>query len=741
MKSSNSRIIRNLLLAVLVLIVFAAPLAGLIAGTLRIEVFESYLFELFVVNLTAIAVLVLIIGVYIVRLVRQWQKREPGSRLTVKFLGTYTLLTLGSLCLVYYFAFHSLSKGVDNWFDTQTNQALTTALSLGSVSINALRDEVALKLKDTVAELETIRDQEAIIDVLNETLQAGNFSEITYFEDIGTAAGIVVSSGIQSQSDRLVPSRASEQSINAVLGGNVVADVELDATDSTIRVLVPVPVRGGSNRILQVLTPLPRNYEELVKTVESARNSYNNLVVVRGALKFNFILTLTFVTLVALLVSLWMAIEFTRHLLKPIQNLSEGTLAVAKGDYDKLLPVTTRDDIGVLVESFNDMTSEIKNSHDRVRESRRIAEEQRTYLESVLKHLSSGVFSIDQNFQFIDMNLAAQQILELKPEEIQTKTLIEISQQRESLEPLRQFVEKGVRAEQVDWQDEIRLETPRGTRTLICSVTKLPLASAAASRYSILLEDVTELVKAQRGAAWGEVAQRFAHEIRNPLTPIQFAVDRIKSKTVGGQMNSADRDAVNRAINAIYRQLHSMQNIVIEFRDYAQVTAMNPTKVELNQLVRETVELHSAGEQNDGIIFLQGSNVHFVHADPDRLRQVLNNLIINSKTATENVESSEIKISTQYCSPNFVELSVVDNGYGFNASKIDKVFEPYETSKGKGAGLGLAIVKRIVEEHGGQVSAANTKAGGGKVTIRLPIEESEILAASNPSKILPSNSI
>ena len=721
MKFSDYKFMKGLFISI-TLLVIAVPLAGLVGATLQYKVLEPYLEQLFIVTFGATVCLGIIIGVYTVRLILQWRSRVPGSRLTVQFLGTYTLLTLASLLIVYYYSFYSLSRGVDSWFDTQTDQALATALSLGNISIETLQNDVALALEDTIEELISASDAQTVKDVLNVALGAGDFMEITYFRDIESAAGIVVSSEIQLQSGQLVPTRADEQTINNALAGKTVGEILPDSAESMLRILIPVPIQGETDpNILQVLTPLPRGHQDLVDKVDVARQSYENLVVVRESVKFNLIVTLTFIAAVALMISLWLAIELTKRLVKPIQVLSEGTRAVAMGDYDRQLPVSTQNDIGVLVESFNNMTSEIKSSHEQVRNSQRNAEEQRTYLESVLQHLSSGVFSLDQQLRIIDMNLAALKILGLQTSDIEGKTLADIVQANSRLEPLKNFVESGVLGGLADWNKEVRLESAiRSTQTLICSATKLPLLAANSDRFVCVMEEVTELVKAQRGAAWGEVAQRFAHEIRNPLTPIQLAVDRIRMKTVDRPLRNEDREAVKRAIDAIYRQLQSMQNIVIEFRDYAQITAMNPSSVNLNNLIEETVELHSAGGQFGEIISNLDPAIGTINADPDRLRQVLNNLILNARAAMEEIPDPKMTISTRQVAPESIEIELVDNGPGFEPAMIDEAFDPYTTSKRKGTGLGLAIVRRIVEEHGGRVFASNCSTiGGGRVTIQL----------------------
>ncbi|MDH3513437.1 MAG: ATP-binding protein, partial [Gammaproteobacteria bacterium] len=489
---------------------------------------------------------------------------------------------------------------------------------------------------------------------------------------------------------------------------------------------------------------------KLGESVQSAFAEYEKLVYLRGPLKFGFTLTLSLIALLTLLIAVWAAIFFARRLATPIRELAEATNAVAQGDYQKQIPVTSHDEIGILVESFNDMTRRIHRAQLQSKRSQQEAEIQRAYLETVLGHLSSGVLTFNQRLLLRTHNPAAGQILGTDLRAGERKPLGWLANNYPSLRPLIEAVEQAAAAGEEEWQSQIQLTVNNHRRVLLLRGTSLPSWREKRGGYVVVFDDITALIQAQRDAAWGEVARRMAHEIKNPLTPIQLSAERIRHKFLR-QVTEEDRITLERATRTIIEQVDSLKSMVNDFSEYARSAQMLSRPVNLNDLIRDVVELYK-NTRSAGVVPLRGgartgkgksaravttrldldADLPQIPADPGRLRQVLHNLLLNSRDALAATPKPVIRIGTRLTGRNdhrYVEMSVQDNGPGFPEALLARLYEPYVTHKEKGTGLGLAIVKRIVEEHGGTIRTYNLKDGGACVIIRFPVSA----AASGPA--------
>ena len=650
--------------------------------------------------------------------------------------------------------------------------------SLESKLVSDLKGVIE-ELKEISADAELDEYRKKISDILFDARVAGNYEEITYFRGAPTLTGFIASSGLQTDSLVLAPQKPSEKSPQQALSdadgttavgsqselapqnlnnqvpfhsGSSAVGIQFDSAVQQfgtvsienlmqqtlsssgdvpvgeileinnrgyLKMLLPFSIAseiGTEKHYLQVVTRLHQSSERLAEKIGSIDERYRRLGSLRSPLKYSLALTLTFVTLIALQLAIWAAIKLTQRLVSPIQVLSEGTREVAKGNYEQSLPVTTRDEFGVLVESFNDMTKKIKSSQEQLRKSRAIAEEQRSYLEIVWQHLSSGVLFIDRNSFLTNINLAAENILGVDADSVKDRSLDDIIQHNEHLAPLFSPILDGTANKQNDWNDTASLGTNRGEQILAYSATQLPASDAVSGSYVVVVEDITSLIEAQRAVAWGEVARRVAHELLNPLQPIHLAVDRIKRKAV---VPSEDKESLKLTFDSIYRQLDSMQRLVNEFRDYDKLKDPSLSIVDLNKLIREVVVPYTEGEQSNGVILQLDPELKEFSADTNQLVQVLNNLLINARDAVYNSENPVVTIYTKQVEPDTIRMRFVDNGPGFDKELLDRIFEPYATTKERGTGLGLGIVKRIVEGHGGKISAGNHSDGGAEITIEF----------------------
>ena len=711
--------------AILSLLLLAA-LAMMSAATQNSIMFSRMYSLLLVVNIAGIIILLVLIIANLRHLASQYRARVMGSRLTLRLLGFFVVLAVIPVTIVYFFSIQAFNKGIDNWFDVKIESALDDALSLGQTALDAIKDDLDKKTRDMAFELETFPNKLAAT-VLNDLREQYGVTEIALFAQDGKI--IAASNQGNLDSKTLAPDWPNESTLAQVRLGVSRATIDpVGKSGLQLRVVAPVNSRdvGAPMRILQVQQQLPDRYSKLGESVQAAFAEYEKLLYLRGPLKFGFILTLSLVALLTLLISVWAAIFSARRLVTPLRDLAEGTRAVAQGDYRKQLPVSGGDELGVLVRSFNDMTRRIHRAQSQTKHSQREAEVQRTYLETVLTHLSSGVLSFDARARLRTYNTSAEQILGVELEKGIGRSLAWIGQAYVHLDPLVQIIHTTLHAGHAEWHAEASLDGHSGKRTLILRGTRLPGLGTRHGGHVVVFDDISALIQAQRDAAWSEVARRLAHEIKNPLTPIRLSAERIRHKCMRG-LDTSQQETLERATRTIVEQVESMKSMVDAFSDYAYPVQVRPEPVDVNRLIHDVVELYR-GKQNPVRIHLDLTrSLPPINADSGRLRQVLHNLLLNASDALIATAQPALSIATRYVEldgRSLVEIQVRDNGPGFAASVLDHVFEPYVTTKERGTGLGLAIVKKIVEEHSGSLWATNPADGGALMTLRLPVDAS-----------------
>jgi nitrogen fixation/metabolism regulation signal transduction histidine kinase len=472
---------------------------------------------------------------------------------------------------------------------------------------------------------------------------------------------------------------------------------------------------------MQAIFPTSARISELSGRLEAAYNRYAELSYLRKSLKLSFSLTLSLVLLFGLMAALIAAFHTARRLVAPVADIARGTRAIADGDYEQQLPLPRHDDeLAFLVSSFNAMTRRIAQARDAAERSQEAVETQRNYLETVLGRLSSGVVTFDGDGRMRTTNPAALQILTLEPADGESRTLEEIERDLPWLTPWTDTVRRHIVAGN-DWRAEVTLFRGDGRQTLMCRGSALPLPALQQRGHVVVFDDITTLITAQRDAAWAEVARRLAHEIKNPLTPIQLSAERLRHKLLA-KAPELDARIIDRATRTIIQQVEAMKSMVNDFSDYARSPRMKPEPVELDRLIQEVLDLYRSA----GATALQtrlGAPGAVVRGDPLRLRQVIHNLVKNAQEALEGVDGGRVEVSTELGDgpeSQHIELRVVDNGSGFDEALMPRLFEPYVTTKAKGTGLGLAIVKKIIEEHGGIIGAENT-GHGALISVRLPV--------------------
>lgn len=684
--------------------------------------FGSHYFWLLIFNAAVLLLLAVLVVANVIEMIRRGLRRDPGARLTLRLAGVFVLLSFIPVFVVFAFSLRFLENGINSWFNVRIERALDDALVLARSS---LQDRVNDLLRQTEEGAQSLSGVDPLrlpqkLGSLRRRLKA---SELTLF---GRNQAILATSG--GGLSMLVPSLPPPSALREYARTHHYAALEPSSGQHLlIRILVPVPppadsvkVTGGSE-MLQAIFGIDARNSALAANVQDAYNRYRELVFLRVPLMQSFTLTLSMVLLLSVLSALWASFVLARRVLRPVRQLIDAIRRVAEGDLGTKLDSRRRDEVGLLARSFNEMTRRLANAREETERARRQLERQRGYLQTVLEHLSPGVLTLDRNAVLRTANPSADAILEQSLDPFFGRRLSDVGEHAGLLHQLYRAVEPHLAANEETWEIELELFGETGVKMLICKGARLPESSGGG--HVLLIDDVTALILAQRNAAWGEVARRLAHEIRNPLTPIQLSAERLRRKLLP-QLADEDGRILSRATDTIVAQVEAMQQLVTAFSDYARAPAMQPQEVDFNALVESVVELYRA-QAGITLQFQPDQQVGPMVVDPNRMRQLLNNLIKNAIEACAAQPQPRVEVATRVVvaengEVSYVELSVSDNGPGISAEWFPRLFQPYVSHKQGGTGLGLAVVKKIVEEHHGRVFAENGDTEGARFVVLLP---------------------
>ncbi|HLA70479.1 MAG TPA: ATP-binding protein, partial [Steroidobacteraceae bacterium] len=559
-------------------------------------------------------------------------------------------------------------------------------------------------------------------------VESGALEVVVY----GTLGQVIAASSAGTSST--LP-RASAEVTSAIAGGNLYWSLEpLSEDDYQINTAAPIATSPGSSegRFVVALYPVPPQLVRLSEAVQHSYSQHSDLTEQREGVKNLFGLTLTLVLLLAMLTAIYGAIYSAEKLVRPVQDLIAGTRAVGKGDFGTRLPLPSRDEMGFLVHSFNDMTKRLRRAREDTTRSQQAVERERERLSIILARLTTGVIAVGRDLKLRSANQAASNILGVDLEQGVGQPLSALEGSNPRFARFLGEVNVRLAKGEEEWREQMDLKPEMaGARVLVCACTPLPGDEHAENDeerqggFVIVFDDISALLQAQRDAAWGEVARRLAHEIKNPLTPIQLSAERMRRRYLH-KMTGEDAQILDRATYTIVQQVEAMKAMVNAFSEYARAPDMTVTRFPFNALVTEVADLHRVQETGVQIDVELDPHIDQVEADRGRVRQILNNLIVNGAEAVENTPAGRVILATRFESAGSAEyatITVSDNGPGFAREVLGRAFDPYVTSKPKGTGLGLAIVKKIVEEHGGRVEADNRPEGGGRVRVSLPITD------------------
>ena len=646
-----------------------------------------------------------------------WQLKEKinqqvfGAKLTLRLALFFSLIAILPGLLVYAVSVQFLGKSIESWFDVRVEKALEGGLNLGRSSLESGLQELAKKGK-FIAIVLAEQPASRHADTLKRLIDEGTVQEAALFNMYGKQLANISKSKYISE----MPDINILQQTLRLNQFNVIDTLR----DNTLVLKVLVPVTSSTKNkeilILQLIQPVPKQLALDTETVQSVYRDYQELYLSRLGLKRLYGITLTLSLLIVLLSAVSAAFFLSARLSSPLAALAEGTRAVAQGNFSGNYPVQSRDELGALTGLFNQMISQLSDAQKLSESQQRQVNKSKIYLESVLTHLSSGVLVVDEQYCLRSANTSAEQILGASLMNLRGVELSEISQQYKLLRPFTEAVmlEFSKSAEN-EWQRQIERISKNGNQMLLLRGTRL--SSIEETGYVVVFDDITHLLQAERQAAWGEVARRLAHEIKNPLTPIQLSAERLQYK-LNEKLNTEDAKLLQRATQTIVSQVAAMKKMVMEFADYARAPAVQLSVLDMHQLLYEVMGLYEA---NSSPISLQlNAKYPQINGDATRLRQVIHNLLHNAHDALKNIEHPQIVLKTENVQ-NTIKLSVLDNGSGFPENLMARVFEPYMTTKAKGTGLGLPIVKKIVEEHGGSIIIENRTTGGTCISVNFPL--------------------
>jgi nitrogen fixation/metabolism regulation signal transduction histidine kinase len=680
-----------------------------------------------VVDVCGVIALSVLLTRKIWRLVQDYRAHVPGSRLTARTVGIFGALVIAPLLIVYLSSLEFINQGIDSWFKVEVKQGLSDALGLSRAALDLRMREYSHRTVALAATLASASSGD-MQSQLNEERRTSQALEIALF---GPHERIIAAS-LENPLDSL-PAQPPADLVRQV--GQQLPYVSLEPQADgryLIRTAASLGDAGSQgSRFVVAIYPVPAQLAALSEAVQSSYNKYGDLAAIREPLKYSFRLTLTLVVLLAMLAAIYGAIYSAQRLVRPVQDLIAGTRAVGKGDFATRLPLPSRDEMGFLVHSFNDMTKRLRRARAEATHSQQAVERERERLAIILARLSTGVLAIDHNMTVRMANEAAGAILGGDLSAATGRALPELAAGNERLGQFVAALAVRFAGGREEWREQIDLDSGSGRRTLMCACTALP-GEDSDMGFVIVFDDITALLQAQRDAAWGEVARRLAHEIKNPLTPIQLSAERMRRRLLDG-LSAADADILERGTRTIVQQVQTMQQMVNAFSEYARAPEMQISRFSLNQLITEVADLYRSQDPHARIRLDLDTALEGIEADRGRVRQIFNNLLTNALEALEGTAEPLVEITTHFeVTPEaaYAEVTVCDNGPGFQRELLGRVFDPYVTSKPKGTGLGLAIVKKIVEEHGGRIDADNRPQGGARVRVVLPVKDSTRSAAT-----------
>lgn len=756
---ANSARLKSLLVRLLIgtFVLTALLLLVLLAlASANTEFFDRYYSWLYTANFVVALVFMLIVGGLVWIIVSRLRQGRFGTRLLAKLAVYFALVGVLPGGIIYLVSLQFVSRSIESWFDVNVETALTSGLNLGRGMLDASLSDLRSKGRLMAEQLANTDPSNITLTLLRLRDQFGvhDATIVEPVRSVSEAAGEMrVVAQASSNFAALVP---DDLPTPLMLGqarerGYAAVESEVDNSGAgshtaskhalRLRVVVRIPSVETSDlqpseRFLQLAQPVPLSLAHNADAVQRAYREYQEKALGRTGLRKMYIGTLTLALFLATFTAMMLALALGNQLARPLFLLAEGTKEVARGDYTPKREIKTNDELGFLTQSFNAMTRQLSDARAAVERNQIELENSKAYLESILANLTAGVFVFDWQFRLTTANRGAERIFRQPLDALLGAPLEQISvlaafgamiRKAFAERDAARSAEQGLPPDPGHWQQQFAIEVPgesepltllvRGTRLVQSGLLNVEVRTAG---YVVVFDDISDVISAQRSIAWGEVARRLAHEIKNPLTPIRLSAERLQMK-LGDKLAPEDAGFLKRSATTIVNQVAAMKRMVDDFREYARTPPVVPVNLQLNELVAEVLTLYGI-EDGKGPLKVALSALPVIKGDPTQLRQVVHNLLQNALDAVADVANPHILLETRtvkYGEPDAlgharvaVRLAVSDNGPGFPARILARAFEPYVTTKAKGTGLGLATVKKIIDEHGARIDIRNrTKPG------------------------------
>ncbi|KUZ72552.1 PAS domain-containing sensor histidine kinase [Burkholderia ubonensis] len=741
-------IVSTVALTALLLLVLLA------AASANTEFFDRYYSWLYATNIVVALVFLLVvlglIGMIVVRL----RKGKFGTRLLAKLAVFFALVGVVPGGIIYIVSYQFVSRSIESWFDVNVETALTAGLNLGRGMLDASLSDLQTKarlMSDQLASADTntngttltllrLRDQFGVQDATIVEPGRNGPGATPDLHIVAQASGNFAALIPDDLPTPLMLNQARERGVYAAIEGEVDGDPHAHGAKGALRLRVVRPIPDASTsllqpaeRFLQLTQPVPPTLAHNADAVQRAYREYQEKALGRTGLRKMYIGTLTLALFLATFIAMMLALALGQQLARPLFLLAQGTKEVAEGDYTPKREIKSRDELGFLTQAFNAMTRQLSEARLAVENNRIALEHSKAYLESILANLTAGVFVLDRQFRLTTANRGAERIFRQPFDALIGATLDQVGVVAEFGAMVRKaFADReaasdGGSGDHGHWQQQFAVEVPgeadpltllvRGTR--LVSTVEGQADDPQTSGYVVVFDDISDVISAQRSVAWGEVARRLAHEIKNPLTPIQLSAERLQMK-LSDKLAPTDADVLKRGATMIVNQVAAMKRMVDDFREYARTPPAVLANLQLNELVSEVLGLYGVGEGKSTIV-VELAPLPVIRGDATQLRQVIHNLLQNAQDSVADVAQPRVLIETktvEYGDPDTegktrvaVRLTVSDNGPGFPARILTRAFEPYVTTKAKGTGLGLATVKKIIDEHGARIDLRNRMHG------------------------------
>ncbi|MBT3917844.1 MAG: HAMP domain-containing protein [Nitrosomonadales bacterium] len=659
----------------------------------------------------------------IFKLLQSVKKEITGSKLTLRLVISFGMMVLIPVLIVYLVSVNFLTKSIESWFDVRVESALEGGLTLGQNTIDILIDDIQLKGK-SIAYAISNKPFEKREEILIDLREKFSIASAVLYKSDGNISAI-------SQSNSTINTTTlTLEDLTKGKSGYFVRIEEAKENNLVLKAFIPIFYNNinqttdliGLEEILMLSQPIPESIANVAVSVESVFEEYQQLRYSRNSLKIIYTLTLTIVLMLAILTSVAISFVISRRFTRPLSLLAEATNQIAKGNYKKIIPEIGKDELGRLVKSFNSMTYQLDTATKNSKKDRKRLEDARTFLDTTLTNLVTSIIVIDEDQKIKLYNKSAAKLLNFKLSNMIGEKLKNAIKEVKKFDLVISFIDKALKEhnESINISKEIVLDSLKEEKTLILKLSSFQESSGIS--YILVLDDISVVAKAQRQIAWSEIARRLAHEIKNPLTPIQLSAERVQNKIID-KLNKTDKDLLNKSTNTIIKQVDALKLMVNEFSEYSRSPTIVRKKIDITNLIDEVSYLYS--DQNFTIKKNYPKKRREIRIDENKFRQVLINIFDNSKSALENIKNPRINITVKY-DDNFFRLKFEDNGMGVPKDIIERIYEPYVTSKKTGTGLGLAIVYKIIEEHSGSIEIKNVNPGGAAISITLPIKESKI---------------